>query len=265
MAEEKVIDNATGSEVATTTQNNTTVAPVGDWASRLAQFATAAVAAEAAPAGSFVTAKAGVLQWQGQAVAGNKLDVVIIDSVFENALYEGDYDPDNPQSPVCFAFSHNEEELKPHEKAAKPQSDTCASCPHNEFGSAEKGRGKACKNIRRIAMLSASPMETSALENAEVAFIKLPVMSTKNWINYVNTLATIDQRPPFAVISTIGTMPDPKAQFKVTFTKKEAINDGALLDVLFKRHDAQKATAIPPYAANSTTEKPAPKAKSKKY
>lgn len=265
MAEEKVIDNATGNEVATTEQNSTAVAPAGDWASRLAKFATDTVASEAAPSGSFVTAKAGVLQWQGQAVAGNKLDVVIIDSIFENALYEGDYDADNPQSPVCFAFNHNGEELKPHEKSAKPQSGACATCPHNEFGSAEKGRGKACKNIRRIAMLSAAPMSADALENTEVAFIKLPVMSTKNWVNYVNTLATIDQRPPFAVVTTLGTIPDPKAQFKVTFAKKEAINDGAILDVLFKRHEAQKATAISPYTANSTAEKPAPKAKSKKY
>lgn len=32
----------------------------------------------------------------------------------------------------------------------------CADCPHNEFGSAEKGKGKACKNMRRLYILTAS-------------------------------------------------------------------------------------------------------------
>lgn len=265
MAEEKVIDNETGTEVATQ-ETSTAVEAAGDWAARLGQYAKAAVETEAAPAGSFVKVKAGMLQWQDQAVQGNKLDVAIIDSIFENALYEGDYDPDNPQSPVCFAFAHDEEALKPHEKSAKPQNATCAGCPHNEFGSAEKGKGKACKNIRRLAMLPASPMDAQTLETTEVAFIKLPVMSTKNWINYVNTLATIDGRPPFAVVTTLGTVPDAKAQFKVTFTKKEPINQPDLLDVLIKRHEAQKVAAIPPYVANTDAEKAAPKkTKSNKY
>jgi len=264
MSEEKVIESEVTTEVATIDATSIAVANPNDWEARLAQFAVAAVASEAAPAGSFITAKAGVLQWQGQAVAGNKLDVVIIDSVFENALYEGDYDPDNPTSPVCFAFAHTEDDLKPHEKSSKPQHETCAGCPHNEFGSAERGKGKACKNIRRLAMLSASPLEASALEGTEVAFMKLPVTSSKNWINYVNTLATIDKRPPFAVVTTLGAVPDPKTQFKITFTKKELVTDGEVLNVLFKRHDAQKATAIPPYQANSATEKPV-KAKSKKF
>lgn len=252
-------------EVATIDQTTgTAVGAVSDWEARLAQFATEAVAAEAAPTGAFVSAKAGVLQWQGNAVAGNKLDVIIVDSIYENALYEGDYDPDNPQSPVCFAFSHDEGELRPHEKSEKPQHDTCAGCPQNEWGTADRGRGKACKNIRRLAMVAAAPLEADTIMKSEIAFMKLPVTSTKNWINHVNTLATIDRRPPFAVVTTIGTVPDAKTQFKITFDKKSLISDPAILEAAITRHEAQKATQIAPYAANSAA--PAePKKKSGKF
>jgi len=242
----------------------TAMAAPSDWESRLAGFATEAVASEAAPTGSVISAKAGVLQWQGQAVAGNKLDVIIIDSIFENALYEGTYDPDNPQSPVCFAFAHKEEELRPHEKSEKPQHETCAGCPQNEWGTAERGRGKSCKNIRRLAMVSAAPLEAAAVEVAEVAFMKLPVTSTKAWVNYVNTVATIDRRPPFGVVTTIGAQPDPKTQFKITFTKKELLRDPEILNAVITRHEAQKITQVAPYSPNSAA--PAePKAKSKKF
>lgn len=253
-------------EVATIDQTTgTAVGSATNWADRLAQFATEAVKAEAAPTGALVSAKAGVLQWQGQAVAGNKLDVVIIDSMYENALYEGNYDPDNPQSPVCFAFAHDEEDLRPHEKSEKPQSDTCANCAQNEWGTADRGRGKACKNIRRLAMVSAAPLEAEAITASEVAFMKLPVTSVKNWINHVNTLAAIDKRPPFAVVTTIGTVPDAKTQFKITFTKKDNINDPAILEAVIQRHEAQKATPVAPYAANGTVKEQAPKKQSGKF
>jgi hypothetical protein len=250
--------------VVTIENESTAVGAVNDWESRLAKFAVAAVAQEAAPAGSFISVRAGVVQYAGQAVAGNKLDVIAIDSIYENTYYTADYDPDSPASPVCFAFAHEEGDLKPHPDSVEPQHSSCKGCPQNEFGTAERGRGKACKNSRRLALLPASPLAADALGTAEVAFMKLPVTSVKNWGQYVNTLATMEKRPPFAVVTTIGSVPDTKTQFKITFDKKALINDGEILDVLVKRQEGQMKTPTPPYqASTSKAEKPAAKGKGK--
>jgi hypothetical protein len=264
MAEDINQDGITIDEAATT--ESTAVASPTNWQDRLAKFAVAAVAAEAAPSGSFISAKSGVLQFAGVAVAGNALDVVVIDSIYENAFYTGDYDSDNPTSPVCFAFAHDDSELAPHTESTDPQHATCKGCPQNEFGTAERGKGKACKNSRRIAVVPGNDLKSEVLETAEVAFVKLPVTSVKNWGNYVNTLATIDHRPPFAVVTTIGVVPDLKTQFKITFTKKALINDEGALDILIKRMEAQQQTKTAPYQANSTvakSEKPTAKGKGK--
>jgi hypothetical protein len=37
----------------------------------------------------------------------------------------------------------------------QPQSDLCKTCEHNQWGSADKGRGKACQNRRRLTMIPA--------------------------------------------------------------------------------------------------------------
>lgn len=236
-----------------------------NWEERLAQFATEAVAAEAAPAGSFVSSRGGILQWQGQAVAGNKLDVIVIDAVYENALYEDDYDPDNPATPVCFAFAHEEGELVPHELSTKPQHDKCAGCPQNAFGSAARGKGKACKNIRRLSMLPATPLTAEAVQSSEVAFMKLPVTSGKFYTQYVNTLATVNKRPPFAMVTTIGAQPDAKTQYKVTFTAAAPITDSDVLNAVVARHEAQKTTPTTPYQPAPEREEPAPKGGKKKF
>ena len=245
--------------------NKTAVGMPAEWADRLAQFAQQAQQAEAAPTGSFITTRSGVLQWQGQAVAGNKLDVVVIDSIYENTYYVDDFDPDNPASPICFAFAHDDNELAPHPNSTAPQHATCKGCPQNEFGSADRGKGKACKNSRRLAMVPASPLDATTIEASEIAFLKLPVTSTKNWANYVNTLATMDRRPPFAVITTIGAQPDPKTQYKITFVKKELVNDGDVLSALIKRHEGQKITPTAPYQATVHVEKTAEKGRNKKF
>jgi hypothetical protein len=78
-------------------------------------------------------------------------------------------------------------------------------------------------------------------------------------------LATLDRRPPFSVVTTIGAQPDPKTQYKITFTKKEPVNDGEVLGALIKRHEGQVATPTAPYQATAPVEKAADKGRGKKY
>jgi len=196
---------------------------------QLAALAKRAVEVER-PQGSTIGLRAGQLTYQGTAVPGNKLDCIIIASSFANLYYEGTYDPDNLSNPSCYAYAEAEGDLAPHPDAAKPQHETCKGCPQNEFGSADSGRGKACKNSRHLVLIPASTT-VEDVATAEMAVLKLPVTSVKNFSQYVQKCNTLYSRPPLGVITTITTAPDPKSQFKVLFQSGELV-DGAMVGPL---------------------------------
>ena len=52
---------------------------------------------------------------------------------------------------------------------------------------------------------------------AEIAVLSLPVMSVRNWSNYVNMISAQFQRPCWGLYTRIIVKPDAKSQFKVHF------------------------------------------------
>ena len=195
------------------------------------------------PATSSITAKAGMLMYNGQPCPGNKLDVIIIASTHANLYYEDKYDPNNPTNPVCYAYSEDpdEIEMKPHPKSQKPQSETCATCWANKWESdPEGGRGKACKNSRRLACIPAD-VAPEDVPTAEVASLTLPVTTVnKNWSPYVHKLATLYNRPPLALKTQLGVVPDAKTQFKITFDDVGAVDISVLGPVIEKSKSARE-------------------------
>lgn len=228
------------------------------WDEEMAKYAQRGSKMEASVAqGQFLSTRAGVLQYNGAPVAGNKLDVVVLDAVIENAYYEGKFDPEHPVAPVCFAFAREEDELKPHEKSFKPQHDTCKGCPRNEFGTADTGRGKACKNVRRLALITAdAAQDPKTVADAEVAFLKLPVMSIKPWAAYVRTLDAALNRPTWGVISELAVVPDTKSQFKVVFAQRGVLSQKQLEGV-FPKVKAIEDEIMFPYTYTEPESKPA--------
>lgn len=236
---------------------------IANYDEMLAALAKKAVKTEK-PSSSTISLKAGMIQYNSQPVPGNKLDCIIIASTHANLYYEGKYDPNNLASPVCYAYSEDPDEVEmvPHPKSSKPQSDKCATCPHNQWGSdPDGGRGKACKNTRRLALVPAN-VTPEDVGTAEVATMALPVMSTKNWGNYVNKLATLFGLPPLAFVTTVGTQPDAKSQFKVTFDDNGQI-DRALLPGLMAKLESVKPMLEREYEANPEPSEEAPKKKGK--
>lgn len=225
------------------------------WEAELAKHAADVAAAEQMPTGQFVSIRAGVLTIGGQPVKDNKVKVVIIDHVYENALYRGDYDADNPQPPHCFAFGRNEKELAPHEEAYEPANEACEGCPNNVFGSADKGKGKACKNTRRLALISADGLSPDSVQDGELVYMKLPVTSTKGWAYYVKGLFAAYKRPPFAVVTEVAVVPDPNSQFKVTFTYVGMVPDN-VMGAIMERREKVMAEIMFPYGKPT---EPAPK------
>ena len=232
------------------------------WDEELAKHAVEAADKEQMPTGSFISIRGGVLTIAGQAVKENKLKAVIIDHVYENAHYEGDYDPDAPQPPTCYAFGRDEKELKPHEKASKPCNEQCEGCPNNVFGSAEKGKGKACKNVRRLALISADGLNANSAEKSELVYLKIPVTSVKGWAYYVKGLAATVRRPPFGVITEIAVVPDPKSQFKVNFSCVGPVPDEAMGAVMERREKVMEEIMFA-YSAPTEAAPAKPKGKRK--
>lgn len=232
----------------------------------LAKLAKAAVAKEK-PTSSTLTVKAGILAYNGTAVAGNKLECIIIASTHANLLYEGKYDPNNITNPVCYAYSEDPDtiELKPHPKSSKPQCETCADCWANQWESdPDGGRGKACKNSRVLALIPAG-VTAEDVATAEVATLKLPVMSVnKKWAPYVHKVATLYGMPPLAMKTIVGTQPDAKSQFLVTFDDAGVV-DKTLIGGLIKKAGEAKLLLEREYEPNrEPTEEEIAEAEAKK-
>ena len=195
--------------------------------------------------GTFLSIKGGTLTLGEETLPGNQACVIILDAVLENTFYGSRYVEGNVNPPVCYAFARGDEPLAPHHSMQtdlnyfQPQSNDCASCQWNQYGSADVGKGKACQNRRRLAILPAgfyTPRRGSRdfdLEyfndpkhyaKADVFFIKLPVLSVKNFSKYTQLLAAPPiRRPPFGVITRMFVEPDQKAQYMVHFEMLEAV------------------------------------------
>ena len=228
---------------------------VVDWQAQLGALALATAEAEK-PAGNWVSFQGGRLKIGGNPIKDDKVEMVVLYSIFENQLYaiknaKGEligqkYDPDNPASPVCFAFAEVDDELAPHPDSLWPQSKTCAECQWNAWGSDfDGGRGKACKNVRRLAIMSKTDLDK--VEKAEVALAKLPVTSVKNWSTYANQLANVLKLPPLAVVTEMSVVPNPKTQFQVEFQLVDKVGDGAVIQKLLARRKDIHPLIFAPY------------------
>lgn len=257
-----------------------------DWEKQMEEQAAIAAAAQRSTGGGgkFFSMRAGQLSFDGNPMPGDQMAVVIIADTMENSYYDTAFDPDTPASPKCFAFAKNEDDLEPHDQVDKEeyferQNAECNGCPMNEWGSARTGRGKACSNVMRLAMVPAGTYMAKGGRNAgfdlelfddpeqfakgEVAYMKLPVMSVKNYARYVKDVAASLRRPPHGVITNVYLTPDAKSQFKVNFEVIDKLG-GDLLSVIMPRHEKEQEAISFPYSPPMEREEPKPAAASSK-
>jgi len=148
---------------------------------------------------------------------------VIVDHVATNTYYKDAYNPNDIQPPVCFAIGLDPRKLVPSENAPEIQSENCAECPLNQWGS--DGKGKACKNGRLLAILA--PDATA--ETAPV-FLRVPPTSVRKYDSYVSKIAQMHEKPPVGVITEISIAED-EDYLKLRFeTKGPNPNVGVAID-----------------------------------
>jgi hypothetical protein len=224
--------------------------------------------ADLPPTGRFISIKGGIMSFEDNPLPANQAAVIIVDSIRENVFYPDEYDPDAPSAPRCFAFGRGKEEMIPHISMAaaldwfSPQAETCKVCPNNVFGSAEKGHGKACQNRFRLALLPAGVYserknsrdldleffsDPAHYETADLAYLKLPVTSGKNWSEFVKQVSGLYNRPPYGVVTRLYLQPDPKSQYKVNFEVLDLVPE-TLLPTIFRRNEEAQQTIAQPYS-----------------
>lgn len=242
----------------TPTTTSTAIVP---WDERLAQEAEIAAGMEAnSGGGQFFSFRGGMMSFNDAPVPGNQLAVVILDSVLENVFYEGAYDPDTPMPPTCFAFGRDEATIAPHQTVfdhEQAQHDQCKGCPMNEWGTADKGRGKACRNTRRLGVIQAGEIDERGqfkpftdpehFEKAGVGYMKLPVTSVKGYATFVKQVAGALRRPPYGIFTKIRLIPDAKTQIKVLFEPISKVPD-ALMSAIVARHEEVMSVIEFPYS-----------------
>lgn len=252
-----------------------------NWDEELAKYADKSSAQEdtAASGGGmkWFGTRAGVLTFDDAKLPGNRVAVIIVDGLFEHVYYDGDYDSDNPVPPTCFALGRDEENLEPHPSVVEKeqaQHHRCGvakqpdCCPHNEFGSADKGKGKANKNIRRLALLPAGKLDKNGnftlntdpdhFREAQMAFIKVPVTSTPNYKAYSKQLTTQLRKPTFAVATMISLHPHEKFTMEMKFEALEELPFD-LLDAIHSRMAEADMKLFQPYNLDPPDEQSARK------
>lgn len=245
--------------------DNALVAYEQKWAAQAEQYAEQ----EQRGVGQFLSTKGGILSLGEITFPGNQVCCIILDAVKENTYYTGKYDPDVQNAPTCYAFGRGNDEMSPHismqqdPEYFQPQAETCEGCPQAVWGSADTGRGKACQNRRRLALIPAGLYEGKKgsrdfdlnlfddpkhFQAADMVFIKLPVMSVKNWSTYVTQLSAAHHRPPHAVITRLFLLPDEKSQYAVHFEMIEEL-PAELYPVIDARHEEALKVVIQGYTA----------------
>jgi hypothetical protein len=239
--------------------------------SRLAALAGQAkdAAAKERPSVSKVSLKSGMVSVGGSPCKDNKLEGIILVATYRNTFYKGRYDPNNISNPNCFAFSEVDDDLAPHINVSTPVSPTCDACPNAEWGSDPGGgRGKACKQTRRLVLMPATVLDAAspvdAIKTAELAILDVPVTSVKNYSQYVNVLAASIGLPMWACVTEMWTQPDAKTQFKLNFKGIKAVPSDDILDALeVRKNEALRIGLLGYDTSNDEEEEALPAASAK--
>ena len=198
------------------------------------------------PASSFISLKSGVMTYQDEQIKDNVLECMVVAFCTEHVHYDKPYDPDSIEPPRCFAQSLEPAGMVPHTNVIDPINDVCYKCPLAEFGTAMQGKGPACKTYRKLMIMTSDNLKKETMEDAELAVIRIPPTSVKNWSTYANKIATTVGVPPWAVVTKIIVKPHPKKQFEVTFEHVADIkNDEALSQIHLRIEDADKGLLVP--------------------
>jgi len=172
----------------------------------------------------------------GEDDPASSLEVVIVKANpgRSKVFYAAGYQEGATGKPDCYSNNGT----TPEADAQSPQSKTCATCAHNQWGSrvtANGGKGKACADSRRIAIATVGAPNDPML-------VRVPAASIKNLEEYGKILASRGV-PPQAVVTRIG-FDYSVAWPSLTFKPVGVINDTDLLKEIASASQTELAAQI---------------------
>jgi hypothetical protein len=218
-----------------------------------------------------ISFKGGIIRIDKEPVKDNKLQVLVIETAFDKAYYAGEYEEDEKQTPACYSFHPADKpmdeahgEMIPHDACPDKQNEKCQGCPHNRFGTAERGDGKRCKDGVRLLVVMPDKDPESIIAG-QVRMATLPPGSLKNWGDYNGKLGDMGITYRH-VVTEISTEPF-KGAYKVTFKAISTIEKEQYEAVKARMANALSILTLPyPTLGNGEDkeQRKADKAKSKK-
>lgn len=172
----------------------------------------------------------------------DELEAVILDIRYVNALYTKRYTPGQVESPDCWSVSADANDMAPDDRSTKKASDACEGCPKNEWGSdTGGGRGKACKNTIRLALVAPDATAKSPVYILDLAptstgpFLK--ILRGLNSVPYQTQIFnfSLDSKVDYPKINSaiLGMAPDDLAPYLLDLVDRsqDLINRGFDYDV----------------------------------
>ena len=207
-----------------------------------------------------LSTQGGVFTYKGVTLEA-PINIVVLDEIVEKSYYINDWDPDNPQTPACYAYSPSVssqdghvviEGMAPHEKSSEPQSDECSTCRWNQFGTGKR-EGKACADRRRLLIVPANEIDK---DEQDFAHLKIPPSGLKKWDAYVRLLSRVEKILPEYCITSMDlkklretdtyAVPDPQFNcvlpddIAMTIPKIQSENQDLLLQPFFENESPPK-------------------------
>jgi hypothetical protein len=135
--------------------------------------------------------------------------------------------------------------MEPSAKSPSKMAEDCDTCPMNKFGTDDRGKGKACKNLRRLAVLMPGADSLDAL-----LIIDVSPSALQGFDAFVSKLGS-RKVTPITVITEVDF--SPTSDFPV-LTFKEVEPNACLEDHWLRRPEAQILLAQEPDLNRSKSE-----------
>ena len=165
---------------------------------------------------------------------------IIVDFCSANINYPEEYEKDKPSAPNCFAAHKIISQMAPHSSAPDPQSETCGECPKNKFESG-KGKSKACKNTRKLALI-----QENATEESPIWILTVPPKSLSYFDTYVSSaLSGRHGITPICAVTEIAM--DPREDYAAPrFAFDRLLTEPELVAAYSRRPEAEALLLQPP-------------------
>ena len=187
----------------------------------------------------------------------HEINVIVVDMLKDvsREYYASEYDPEGKATlPDCWSADGR----TPDPKASNKQATACTSCPMNVDGSGNKGRGKACRFKRRIAVLAEGDPsgEVYQMNLAAKSLFGKGVGNTHPFESYCNYLKANGEAPDTVVTKVMYDTEADTLTLKFKAVRHLTQEEADLVDAAFADPETQRYLKLTAAEADGVTDKP---------